>query len=169
MNKKIEEAFNKQINAELFSAYLYYSMSSYFESIGLKGFAHWMRIQAQEELTHADKFFGFIADRGGRAQLTSIEGPKTNWESPLDAFQDALAHEQKISGLIHKLVDLSLDERDHPSNTFLQWFVSEQVEEESSAHEVIDSLKLAGDGGMLFQLDKDLGQRVFTPPKAEGA
>ena len=167
MNQKIEDAFNKHLNCEVYSAYLYLSMSAHFESAGLKGFAHWMRIQGQEELTHTMKFFDFINERRGRVILTSVEAPKTEWDSPLSAFRDAMEHEQKISGLIDRLVDLSLEERDHAANGLLQWFVTEQVEEEASVQEVIDQLKLVSDGAMLYQLDKDLGQRVFTPAAAQ--
>ncbi len=168
MNKKIEKAFNKHLNWELYSAYIYYSMAAHFESTGLKGFASWMRVQAQEELFHVSKFFDFTCERGGKVILTSVAAPQVKWESPLKVFQDALGHEEGVSERINKLVDLSLKERDHASNTFLQWFVAEQVEEESSVQEVIDKLQLVSDGGMLFQLDKDLGTRVFTPPAAQG-
>jgi ferritin len=164
MNKKIEDAFNEQINAELFSAYLYLSMAAHFESVGLKGFASWMRVQVQEEQSHADKFFDFINDRGGRVVLKAIEGPKTHWDAPLNVFEETLEHEKKISGLIDKLVDLAMEERNHAAHTFLQWFVTEQVEEEATAQEIIDKLKMASDPSTLFQLDKDLGARTFTPP-----
>lgn len=164
MNKKIEDAFNEQINAELFSAYLYFSMAAHFESVGLKGFASWMRVQVLEERSHVDKFFDFINDRGGRVLMKPIEGPKTHWDTPLNVFEETLEHEKKVTSLIHKLVDLALEEHDHAANTFLQWFVTEQVEEEASAQEIVDKLKMASDPSILFQLDKDLGARVFTPP-----
>ncbi len=164
MNKKIEAAFNKHLNAELYSAYLYLSMAAYFESISLKGFAHWMEIQGQEELTHVQKFFYFINERNGRVLLEAVEGPPTEWKEPLQAFESTLEHEQLVSSKINALVDLSLAERDHASNSFLQWFVAEQVEEEASVKEVIDKLKLVKDGDMLFQLDKDLATRVFQAP-----
>lgn len=165
LNQKIQDAFNKQINAELYSSYLYLSMAAYFESVSLKGFANWMRCQAQEEILHAMKFYSYVAERGGNVKLEAIDGPPTNWGSPLHAFQDAYAHEQKVTALINGLVDLAVQERDHASNAFLQWFVTEQVEEEASADEVIQQLKLAGDqGGGLFMIDRELGQRVFTMP-----
>jgi ferritin len=167
MNTKIEKAFNKQINEELFSAYLYLSMSAYFEAENLKGMANWMRVQAQEEMVHAMKFYHFIFDRDGKVKLTELRAPKVKWTSPLNAFEDALDHEKKISALIHGLVDLSLKESDHAANTFLQWFVNEQVEEEASAKEIVDKLKFAGDNKVtLFMMDNDLGQRVFTAPAA---
>lgn len=164
ISNKIQEAFNEQINAELYSSYLYLSMSAYFESISLPGFAHWMRCQAQEEVVHAMKFYTFISERGGSVQLKAIDGPPTEWESPQAVFEAAYAHEVKVTGLINALVDLAIQERDHASNNFLQWFVAEQVEEEASADEVLQKIKLAGDhGGGLFMLDRELGQRVFTP------
>jgi ferritin len=165
INPKIQEAFNKQINAELYSSYLYLSMSAYFESVNLDGFAHWMRCQAQEEVVHAVKFYNFINERGGAVTLFAIEGPPTAWGSPLAAFEEAYAHEQKVTALINNLVDLALEQRDHASNNFLQWFVAEQVEEEASADGVIQKIKLAGnEGGGLFMLDRELATRVFAPP-----
>lgn len=165
ISERIEEAFNKQINAELYSSYLYLSMSSYFESINLRGFANWMRCQAQEEVVHAMKFYSFLFERGAKVKLTAIEGPPTTWDSPLNVFEEAYRHEQKVTGLINNLVDLALQERDHAANNFLQWFVAEQVEEESSADAVVQSLKLAGDqGGGVFMIDRELARRVFTPP-----
>lgn len=165
ISEKIQEAFNKQINAELYSSYLYLSMSAYFETISLGGFANWMRCQAQEELLHAMKFFTFVSERGGKVLLTPIDGPPTRWDSPLHAFQDAYSHEQKVTALINGLVDVALQERDHASAAFLQWFVTEQVEEEASADKVVQQLKLAGDaGGGLFMIDRELATRVFTMP-----
>jgi ferritin len=165
LNPKIQDAFNQQLNAELYSSYLYLSMAAYFESENLAGMANWMRVQAQEELVHALKFFDFINERDGRVVLTQVDGPKTEWHAPLDAFDDAYQHEQKVTGLIHRLVDLSLGERDHAANTFLQWFVTEQVEEEASVKSIVDKLKLAGDNTVaLFMLDGELGQRTPPPP-----
>ncbi len=167
LGKKIEEDFNKQINWELYSAYLYLSMSAYFLSINLNGFANWMRVQAMEELTHAMKFFDFINERSGRIALLEAKAPPKEWESPLAAFEDAYEHEQFVSNRINELVNLALEEKDHASNNFLQWFVSEQVEEEASVDEVVQKLKLIGnDGGGLFMIDQELAQRVFTPPAA---
>jgi ferritin len=165
LSPKIEDAFNKQLNAELYSAYLYLSMSAYFESQNFAGMAHWMWIQAQEEFVHATKFFNFINDRDGRVLLAQIEAPQTEWDSPLDAFQGALAHEQEITRLINGLVDLSMAESDHAADTFLQWFVTEQVEEEATAKTIVDKLKLAGDNPVaLLMLDGELGQRTPPPP-----
>lgn len=169
ISKTIQEAINSQINAELYSSYLYLAMEAYFESQSLHGFASWMRCQTQEEIVHAMKMYDFIHERGGRVILGQIAAPKIQWISPLDAFQDAYAHEQKVTALINALVDLAIAEKDHASNNFLQWFVAEQVEEESSASTVVDKLKLIGSSGDgLFNLDKELAQRVFTPPAAAG-
>lgn len=169
MNARIQEAFNKQINAELYSSYLYLAMSAYFASVNLPGFAQWMKCQAQEEVVHAMKFYDFIIERGGTVALSAIDGPATSWESPLNAFEEAYAHEQKVTGLINGLVDLAIEEKDHASNNFLQWFVAEQVEEEDSADGVVQSLKLAGtQGGGLFMIDRELGKRVFTLPAGDG-
>ncbi|MFB0505828.1 MAG: ferritin [Thermodesulfobacteriota bacterium] len=167
LNKKIQPALNQQLIAELYSSYLYLSMSAYFQSVNLPGFANWMRVQAQEELVHAMKFYDFINERGGRVMLQQIEAPLTEWSSPLDVFENAYKHEQKVTGLINDLVNLAAGERDHATNIFLQWFVTEQVEEEASADEVVQQLKLVGDdSGGLFMLDREMGQRVFTPPAA---
>jgi len=165
IKEKIQGAINKQLNAELYSSYLYLSMAAYFESINLKGFANWMRIQAQEELMHAMKFYDYINERGGRVTLTPIDGPPTQWDSPLAVFEHVYQHEQKVTSLINNLVNIAIAESDHASNNFLQWFVAEQVEEESSADEIVQKLKLvADDRSGLFMLDQELGQRIFTPP-----
>lgn len=168
LSKKIEKAINDQINAEMYSSYLYLSMSTHFESISLPGLANWMKQQAQEEMFHGMKMFDFVCERGGRVTLQAIGKPPSKWSSTLDVFENVLAHEQKVTGLINKLVDLAIKERDHATNIFLQWFVSEQVEEEASAGEIVDKLKLIGDDSNgLFMLDKDLGVRMFTMPVKE--
>jgi ferritin len=168
LSPKIQDALNSQINAELYSSYLYLSMSAYCDSQNLAGMASWMRIQAQEEHAHAMKFFDFVNERDGRVLLAQIEAPKTEWTSPLDVFEETLAHEQKVTGLINGLVDLSLEEKDHASNTFLQWFVTEQVEEESTAKTIVDKLKLIGDNPVaLYMLDGELGQRTLPSPTAD--
>lgn len=165
MNWKMEKIVNKQINAEMYSSYLYLSMSAHFESKALKGMANWMRVQAQEEMVHAMKFYNFVLNRGGKVALTAIDAPKTEWATPLEVFEDVLKHEIKVTGLIHGLVDKAIAEKDHAANTFLQWFVNEQIEEEASAQQVIDKLRLAGDSsGAMFMMDQELGQRVFVPP-----
>jgi len=165
LSKKMQGVLNKQVVAELYSAYLYLSMSAYFHSLNLGGFANWMRVQAQEEVTHAMKIFDFVNERGGRALLDTIEKPTTKWASPKAAFEAAYQHERKVTGMINKLLDLAVAESDHATNNFLQWFVSEQVEEEASADEVVQKLKLVGSaGGGMLMVDRELGQRVFTPP-----
>ena len=162
LKPRMQEALNEQINAEIYSSYLYLSMAAYFDSQTLEGMAAWMRVQAQEELIHAMKFFDFVNDRDGRVLLTRIEAPKTEWASPLDAFEDALQHERKVTGLINNLLDLALGEKDHAANTFLQWFVTEQVEEEAAAKTIGDKLRMIGDKPMaLYMLDGQLGQRTL--------
>lgn len=170
LGDKMQEALNHQTNWEIYSAYLYFSMAAYFQSINLRGFANWMRVQTQEELVHVTKFFDYINDRGGRVVLGPVAGPPTEWASPLAAFEDAYKHEQNVSGRINNLVNLTLEEKDHSTNAFLQWFVTEQVEEESSVNEVVQQLKLMGDApGGLFMLDRQLAQRVFTmTPSGQG-
>lgn len=169
ISKKMQEALNAQVNAELYSAYLYLSMEAYFQSQNLPGFASWMRVQTQEELTHAMKIYDFLNERGGRVILKSITEPQAEWQSPLAAFEAAYKHEQKVTGLINDLVNLALDEKDHAINSFLQWFVNEQVEEESSADEVVQKLKMVDKApGAMFMIDQELGQRVFTPPTTQG-
>lgn len=165
IKEKVLKALNSQLNAELYSAYLYLSMEAYFESTDLNGFANWMRVQVQEELTHAMKFYDYIVRRGGRVTLPSIEEPPSEWESPQATFEHVYKHEQNVTGLINSLVDLAMSESDHATSNFLQWFVAEQVEEEESSNGVLQKVKLAGESpGGLFMLDSELAQRVFTPP-----
>ncbi len=165
INAKMEKAINEQINWEIYSSYLYFSMAAYFDSINLKGFSKWMRVQAMEEQTHVKRFYDFVTARGGRIILSEIMAPQSEWESPLAVFEDVLMHEQKVTSLINGLVDLSLELRDHASNSFLQWFVNEQVEEEASVDDVLQSLKLnENNPGGLFMVDKELAQRAFVPP-----
>jgi ferritin len=160
LNKSLEEALNKQTNAELESSYIYLSMAAYFESVNLEGFAHWMRIQTQEENTHAMMFYDYINERNGRVLLSKIDGPKTEWDSPLDAFTEAYEHEKKISGLINKLVVKARDLQDDSTDNFLQWFVAEQVEEEASTYRIVQQLKLIGDDRAgLFLIDRELALR----------
>ncbi|ROR03288.1 ferritin [Desulfosoma caldarium] len=158
-------ALNDQINAELYSSYLYLAMAAYCREVGLNGCARWMEAQALEELSHAVKFYDFVTERGGRVLLRAVEAPPSRWDSPLAMFEHVAEHENKVTGLIHQLVDLAIAERDHATNNFLQWFVSEQVEEEASVGEIVQQMKLMGEAqGGLFMLDKELGQRVFTLP-----
>ncbi|ACS78152.1 ferritin [Maridesulfovibrio salexigens] len=164
-NKVLEKALNEQLNAEMYSAYLYLSMSAYFSDIGLDGFANWMRVQAKEEQFHAMKFYDYINERGGRVLLTAIEAPKTEWESPLACIEAVLEHEKHVTSLVNDLVNLAIDERDHATNIFLQWFVTEQVEEEDNVNAVLNKLRLLnGEGNGMFILDKELSTRVFNAP-----
>jgi len=158
--KEIEKAFNKQINEELYSAYLYMQMSAYFEGQNLSGFAQWLKIQAQEEVSHAMKFYSHIFERAGKVELQAISKPPVSWNSPLDAFKAAYAHEQHITGCISSLVEKSAKAKDHAGVQMLQWFVAEQVEEEASADEVVQKLKMVGDSKVaLYMLDKEMGSR----------
>ena len=165
MTDKIEKALNEQMNAEMYSAYLYLSMASYFESQGLDGCANWMKAQTQEELIHAMKFYNFIVERGGRAIMSEIKAPPNEWDSPLKVFEHALEHEQLVTSLINKLMDLAIEEKDHATQIFLQWFVSEQVEEEASAGAVVEKMRLAGEtSGGIFMVDRELASRSLPIP-----
>ena len=168
LSEKMQDAINGQLNAELYSSYLYLSMNAYFKSINLDGFANWMYYQAQEELTHGMKLYDFINQRGGKVNLLQIEAPPTQWNSPQAVFEATLEHEQKVTGLINDLVELALSEHDHATNIFLQWFVSEQVEEEESVTGVLEQLKLMGEAkGGLFMIDRELAKR--SPGVTSGA
>jgi len=165
MQKKMLKTLNGQINAEMYSSYLYLAMEAYFQSVSLKGFAAWMRAQAQEELMHAMKFYDFTNERGGKVTLEAIAKPETAWTSPLAVFEAVLKHEQHVTSLVNDLVDLAISEKDHATNNFLQWFVSEQVEEEASASEIVEKLRLIKDNTSgLFMMDAELGKRVFSMP-----
>lgn len=159
---KIETALNSQLNRELFSSYLYLSMSAYFESVNMNGMAKWMRAQSTEEYGHAMKFFDFINKVGGRIILEQIERPKDNWNSAHEIFSEALEHERFITKSISQLMDLAHDEKDHPAKSFLQWFIDEQVEEENSIQQIVENFKLIGDNKSgLFMLDRELGSRAI--------
>ena len=163
LSDRMEKALNGQVNAELYSSYLYLSMNAYFKSVNLDGFANWMYAQAQEELMHAMKLYDFINQRGGRTLLAAIEAPPDQWDSPLSVFEDTLKHEKKVTGLINGLVDIAMEERDHATQIFLQWFVTEQIEEEESVGNVLEQLKLLGDAKQgLFMMDRELATR--QPP-----
>ena len=167
---EMAEALNKQINEELFSSYLYASMIGYFEDLNLKGFSNWFQVQALEEMEHAKKFITFLYDRGARVKLLAVAEPQHEWDSPLAAFQAALTHEQHISECIDKLSTLAVKLDDHASRVFLEWFVTEQVEEEANADAMSKQLKLVeGNPHGLLMLDREAAQRVFTPPPANAA
>ena len=160
LNHKLQTALNEQIKNELYSAYIYLSMSAYFESINLPGFANWMRKQSQEEVNHAMKIFDFIHERGGRVELQAIDQPPVSFESPLKVFEMALEHEKKVTAMIHDLYKLAEEEKDYPTQVMLHWFIDEQVEEEKSASDLVEQLKRIGDDGVgLLLLDQKLGDR----------
>lgn len=165
MNKRMEDAVNAQINEELFSAYVYLAMSAHFEAMNLEGFANWMKIQAQEELAHAMRLFDHLNRRGGRVVLKAVGEPPLDFGTPLEVFEKALAHEQHITGCIHDLYRVAVEEGDLPAQLELQWFVDEQVEEEENTGRVVEQLKMAGDNKVaLLMLDRELGQR---PPEED--
>ena len=168
IKQTMQDALNEHVNAELYSSYLYLAMSAYFEDKDLAGMASWMRVQAQEELIHVGKFFQYINDRDGRVILKPVAGPPSEWASPLEAFQSGYEHECKVTRLIGDLVELAKKEGDHSTDNFLQWFVSEQVEEEATAKGIIGQLKLIGDNGYgLYAVDQELANRVLVIPPAE--
>lgn len=168
LTDRMHKALNEQIQAEFFSAYLYLSMSAYFQDKGLEGMANWMHVQFQEEQFHALKFFNYVLERGGRVELAALQKPEGEWASPLAAFEGALAHERMISSRINNLADLAVAEKDHATHNMLQWFISEQVEEEASVDNIVSQLRLVGNQGSgLFMIDREMKQRVFTPPAAE--
>ncbi len=156
----MQDALNAQLAREMYSSNLYLAMSGYFQSINLKGFAHWMRVQAQEETLHAMKLFDYLLSRGGNVQIGAIDAPPATWESPLSAMEDSLKHEQFITEKINELANLSIKEGDHASHIFLQWFITEQVEEEATVLEIVEKLKLIADWkGGLIMIDNELGKR----------
>ena len=164
LGKKMEAAINEQIKWELYSGYLYLSMSAWFAGQGLPGFAHWMRLQAQEEQVHAMKFYDYVLERGGMVELEAIDKPDNTWDTPLACIEHTLEHEQLVTSRINDLMSVALDERDHAASIFLQWFVEEQVEEEDNVGEVLDKLKLVSkDGAGMYMLDKEMALRVLTP------
>ncbi len=160
ISKKMQDTLNKQLNAELFSSYLYLSMAAHFESLSLKGFSQWMTMQSSEEYAHAMKFYQYINEVGAKVVLDTIEKPKNKWTAPKQAFEEALTHEKKITQMINDLADLAVTEKDHATNIFLNWFVTEQVEEVSSVEDIVNKFELIGDNkNGLFMLDRELGSR----------
>lgn len=167
ISKKMNDAINSQINAEMWSAYLYLSMANNFESKGLKGIANWYNVQYKEELAHAQIFINYLNSRDGRVLLAPIDAVPTEWATPLDAFKATLEHEQKVTSLINNLYALAEEEKDFATREKLNWFVAEQVEEEETARELIDNFTLIGDNGYgIYQLDSELGSRTYTAPAA---
>ena len=165
LNKKMEQSLNEQMNRELYSAYLYMSMSSYCTNKGLKGFANWFMVQYHEEMFHAMKFYEYINLQGGRAVLNAIPQPPSSFESPLDMFNKTLEHEQFITKSINELMELAITEKDHATQIILQWYVTEQVEEESNDNELISQLKIIKDDPQgIMLLDRELAGRMTTVP-----
>ena len=168
LSDKMSKALDKQINAEIYSAYLYLAMGAWSEAQGMDGFGNWFKIQAQEELAHAMRFYNYVYERGGRVTMSAIDAPQNEWESPLALFEATLEHEQKVTGLINGLVDLARSESDHATENMLQWFVAEQVEEEGTADRIRQKVAMVGTEGQgLYMLDAELAARVFTPPTDE--
>ena len=161
VGEKIQNAINKQIQEEMFSSYLYLSMSTYLESINLSGFAHWLRLHAQEEMFHGMKLYYYLIERGGRVELMTLQDPQKEWASVKEVFDAALNHEYHITKCINDLMDLAIEERDHASKNVLNWFVDEQVEEEDKFSGIVDQLAMIGENsGMLFMMNKEMGARV---------
>jgi len=167
LSNAVEKAINDQIKNELYSAYLYLSMSAYLESANLPGMARWMRLQSDEEMSHAMKFFDYVYDRGGRVVLQAIDQPPAEFGSPLDVFEKALAHEKKVTGMINQIYDLAVKENDYPSQIELQWFITEQVEEEKTVREIVAKFHMVKDDpSSLLDLDRELGERPPAGPEA---
>ncbi len=161
LSTTLQESFNDQINAELASAYLYLSMAAYFEDLNLPGFAHWMRLQNEEETAHAMRFFDYVHDRGGRATLQGIAEPASDFRSPLDAMERTLDHERKVTALINRMYQLAIEESDYAAQVMLHELINEQVEEEKTAEEIVEHLRIIdGDGSGLLLLDARLGDRT---------
>jgi ferritin len=162
ITETMQNAINQQIARELYSSNLYLAMAAYYSNLNLNGFANWMRVQAQEEMVHALKFFDYMISRGAKPVITQINAPKTEWNSPFEAFQDSYEHEKLITAHIHDLVNLSIKENDHASHIFLQWFVTEQVEEESTVFDIVTRMKMMENfPGGLYLIDNELKQRKF--------
>ena len=167
LSEKMVKSLNRQMNRELYSAYLYMSMAAWAAHENLKGFANWFGVQAKEEFIHADKFYNYIIEQGGRAVMDAIEAPPKDFSSPADLFEKTLAHEKIVTGLINDLVTLARKESDYATEGLLQWFVTEQIEEEATPAEILGKLKLMGkDGRGILMIDAELGTRVFVPPPA---
>ena len=164
----MEKALNEQVNKEFYSAYLYLAMSAYCNTTGLPGFAHWMRMQYEEEIMHVTKMYDYILGQGGAVHLKAIEEPPKTYGTPLEVFETTLEHEQLVTNLIHKLMGLAVEERDYATQTFLQWYVTEQVEEEANVNDILAPLRMVGnDKGGLMMIDQQLATRATpTPPAA---
>ncbi len=167
ISEQMQSAINEQINKELYSEYLYLSMAAYFDDLGLTGFSNWMRVQYQEEMFHAFKMYDYVLDQDGEVRLLAIDQPPHDFHSAENVFKTTLDHERKVTAMINNIMDLAVVEKDHATNIFMQWFVTEQIEEEATAKDILQQIKLAGATPQgLFLLDRELGQRVYTPPAA---
>ncbi len=170
LNPAMNQALNEQINREMYSAHLYLALAAYFEERDLPGFANWMRVQSQEEQFHVTKLFNYVVERGGRVTIGAVAEPPSEWESPLQAFEATLAHEQEISTVIDGLVDLALTNKDRASESFLRWYVDEQVEEEASVDRVVKMLRLSeGQPAAMLMLDRELASRRLAPSGSSAA
>lgn len=170
LKENISDALSRQVNAEFESAYLYLAMSAYCDRAGFQGFANWMHIQAKEEMAHGMHIYEHILERGAKPDLAAISAPKADYESLIEVFAATLAHEQHVTGLINKIASLAMQEEDHATYVFLQWYINEQVEEESTADLILQKLTHIGDNtGMLFNMDTEMNTRVFADPFAGGA
>ena len=167
LKPKIEELLNKQLNFEIYSAHLYKSMASYCDSLDLKGFANWFKVQAKEETLHSEKLYDYIVDRDGRVLFSAVLEPKQEWSSVNEAFEDTLKHENIVTERVNELMTAAMAENDHGTASFLKWFIDEQIEEEANDASIIKQLKLLnGSGEGLFMMDKELSARVFNPASA---
>jgi ferritin len=167
IKKEVLDAINEQINAETYSAYMYLSMAAYFEDMGLAGFANWMKVQYQEESAHALKFFNYLTERSGRITLKAVQQVPVEFDGIVDVFEKTLTHEIHVTSLINNIVDVAIAAKDHASQSFLKWFVDEQVEEESNVEKILQTLKLInGQGDGIFMMDREMSQRVFVDPNA---
>lgn len=165
IKKEVLDALNAQINAESYSAYMYLSMAAYFENMGLSGFANWMKVQYQEESAHALKFFNYVVDRGGKVELKAVEQVPVEFDGIVDVYEKTLIHEVHVTDLINNLMNVAVKANDHAAQSFLKWFVDEQVEEEANVEKILSTLKLInGQGNGIFMMDRELGQRVFVDP-----
>jgi ferritin len=163
INSKVEAALNDQVRKEFYSSYLYLSMAAQLESMNLKGFAHWIQVQANEEIKHAMKIYGHLNERGGKVILQQIDAPQSSWKSVKEMFATTYEHERKVTESINRIVELARSEKDYATETFLQWFVNEQVEEEASTYEITQKLELIGDNApALVMMDTELGKRSIT-------
>ncbi len=167
LNEKMLNALNEQINAEQYSALLYLSMAAYLNDKGLPGFANWMYVQYQEEMTHANKLFNYVVERGGKVELKAIDQMPTEWDGIIDIYEATLKHEQLVTSLINNLMEVAVEVKDHATQSFLRWFVDEQVEEEANVTEILDTLKLInGQGNGIFMLDREMRNRTFVDTTA---